>query len=68
MEIMLNFIFSLKMDLSWSLKAKKSSLDWWCRLLVGRCCWMRSTKLSCLLILGLGRCMLCCLLVFGGHT
>ena len=29
---------------------------------------MRSTTLSCLLILGLKRCMLCCLPVYGGHT
>ena len=28
---------------------------------------MRSTRLSCLLILGPKRCMLCCLLVCGGH-
>ena len=28
---------------------------------------MRSTTLSCLLILGLKRCMLCCLLMCGGH-
>ena len=29
---------------------------------------MRSTILSCLLILGLRRCMFCCLPVSGGHT
>ena len=28
---------------------------------------MKSTMLSCLLILGTKRCMLCCLLVCGGH-
>ena len=53
--------------LSWYVKAQKSSLDWWRHLLVGRCCWMRSTTLSCLLILGLKRCMLCYLLVCGIH-
>ena len=67
-EIMLSFMLCPNTDLSWSLRVQKSSLDWWCRLLVGRCCWMRSTTLSCLLILGLRRCMLCCLPVYGGHT
>ena len=28
---------------------------------------MKSTTLSCLLILGLKKCMLCCMLVCGGH-
>ena len=28
---------------------------------------MRSITLSCLIILGLKRCMLCCLIVYGGH-
>ena len=28
---------------------------------------MKSTRLSCLLILGAKRCVLCCLLVCGGH-
>ena len=65
--IMLSFILCPNTGLNWSLRAQKSSLDWWCHLLVGRCCWMRSTTLSCLLILGLKRCMLCCLLVCGGH-
>ena len=68
MGIMLSFTFCPNTVLSWSLKAQKSNLDWWCHLLVGRCCWMRSTTLSCLLILGLKRCMLCCLLVCGSPT
>ena len=56
--IMLSFMLWPNTDLSRSLRVQKSSLDWWCRLLVGRCCWMRSTTLSCLLTLGLRRCML----------
>ena len=68
MEIMFSFILCPNTGLSWSLKAQKSSLGWWCCLLVSRCCWMKSTTLSCLLILGLRRCMLCCLSVYGGHT
>ena len=40
------------MGLNRSLRAQKSSLDWWCYILIGRCCWMRSTRLSCLLIFG----------------
>ena len=67
-EIMLSFMLCSNTNLSWSLKAQKSSVDWWCCFLVGRCCWMKSTILSCLLILGLRRCMLCCLPVYGGHT
>ena len=63
---MLNFILYLNMGLNSSIKAQKSSLDWWCHLHVGRYCWTRSTMLSCLLILGTKRCMLCCLLLFGG--
>ena len=54
-------------SLSFFIKAQKSSPNWWCHLFVGRSCWMRSTTLSCLLILGLKRCLLCCLLVCGGH-
>ena len=61
--IMLSLTLCPNTSLSWSLKAQKSSLDWWCRLLVGRYFWMRSTTLSCLLILGLKRCMVCCLLM-----
>ena len=67
-EIMLSFMLCPNTDLSWSLKAQKSSLDWWCCPIVGRCCWMGSTTLSCLLILGLRRCMLCFLPMYGGHT
>ena len=44
-----------------------SSLDWCCHFLVGRYCWMKSTTLSCLLILDPKKCMLCCLLMCGGH-
>ena len=66
--IMLSFMLYLNMGLSWSLKVQKSSLDWRFHLLVGRCCWMRSTTLSYLLILRLRRCMLCCLPVYGCHT
>ena len=55
MEIMLSFMLCPNTDLSWSLRIQKSSLDWWCRFLVGRSCCMRSTTLSCLLILGLER-------------
>ena len=65
MEIMLSFILCLNMGLSSSIKDQKSSLDCWCHLHVGRYCWTRSTMLSCLLILGTKRCMLCCLLMFG---
>ena len=68
MGIMLSFMLSPNTDLSWFLRVQKSSLDWWCHLLVGRCCWMRSITLSCLLILGLRRCMPCCLPVYDGHT
>ena len=64
---MLSFMLCLNMGLNLYIKAQKSILDWWCHLLVGRYCWMKSTMLSCLLILGTKRCMLCCLLVFGGH-
>ena len=67
MGTMLSFILCPNMDLSWSLKVPKSSLDWCFHLLVGRCCWMRSTILSCLLILGLKRCMLCCWPMYGGY-
>ena len=65
-EIMLSFRLCLNMGLNLYTKAQKSSLDWWCHLHVGRYCWMRSTVLSCLLILGPKRCMLYCLLVVGG--
>ena len=64
---MLSFMLCPKTGLCWSLRAQKSSLDWKCHLLAGRYCWMRSTKLSCLLFWGLKRCMLCCLLMCGGH-
>ena len=68
MGIMLSYMLCPNTDLSWSLKVQKSSLDWWCNLLVGRCCWMRSTTLNCLLILGLRRCMLCCLPMYVHNT
>ena len=64
---MLRFMLCPNMGFIWSLRLQKSSLEWWCRLFVSRCCWMRSTTLSYLLILGLKRCMLCCMLVCGGH-
>ena len=63
--IMLGFMLCLNMGLSLYIK---SSPDWWCRLHVGRYCWMRSTILSCLLILGTKRCILCWLVVFSGPT
>ena len=66
--IVLSFMLYPNKDLSWSLKVQRSSLDWWCHFLVGRCCWMRSTTLSCLLILGLKRCMLYYLPEYSGHT
>ena len=56
-----------KTGLNWYIKALESSLDCWCHLLVSRYCWIKSTTLSCLLILGLKRYMLCCLLMCGGH-
>ena len=67
-EIMLSFMLCPNTGLNWSLKAQRSSLDWWCCLLVGRCCWMRFTTLSCLLILGLRKSMHCCLPMYVGHT
>ena len=67
MGVMLSFILCPNTGLIWYIKAQKSSLDWWCHLLVGRYCWMRSTTLSYLFILGLKRCMLSCLLVCGGY-
>ena len=67
-ENYVSFMLCPKTDFIWSLKAQKGGLDWWCRLLVSRCCWMRSITLSCLLILGLKRFMLCCLPVYSGHT
>ena len=63
---MLNFMLCLKMGFNLYKKAQKSSPDWWCCFYIGRYCWIRSTMISCLLILGTKRCMLCCLLVFGG--
>ena len=65
--VMLSFILYPNTGLIWFIKAQKSSLDWWCRLLISRYCWMKSTTLSCLLILGLKRCILFCLLVYGGY-
>ena len=67
MVVILSSMLCPNTGLSWSIKAQKSSLDWWCRLLVGRCCLMKCITLSYLLILGPKRCMLCCLLVCGGH-
>ena len=67
MQIMLSFMLYLNMGLNLFIKAQKSSLDLWCHLHVGRYCWMKSTILSCLLILGIKRCMFCFLLICGGH-
>ena len=67
LRIMLSFTLYPNMGLNWCLRVQKSSLDWWRHFLFGRCCWMKSTTPSCLLILGLKRCMICCLLVCGGH-
>ena len=56
----------LNMGLNLSIKAQKSSLNWWCHLHVGRYFFMKSTMLSFLLILGIKRCILYYLLMFGG--
>ena len=64
--IVLSFMLCLNMGLNLYIKAQKSSLDWWFCLHVDKYCWMRSTMLSYLLLLGTKRCMLCCLLVFSG--
>ena len=64
---MLSSMLCLNMGLSWFIKAQKSSLDWWCGLLVSRCCWTKFTTLICLLILDPKRFILCSLLVCGGH-
>ena len=66
-EVMLSSMLCQNTGLNCSIKAKKSSLNWWCHLFVGRCYWMKSTTLSFLLILGPKRCMLCCLLMYSGH-
>ena len=63
---MLSFMLYLNIGLNLFIKAQKSSLDWWCHLLVGRSYWIRFTILSCLLTLGSKRFMLCCLLIYGG--
>ena len=63
---MFSFMLCLNMGLNLYLKAQKSSVDWWCHLLIGRYYCMRSTILSCLLILGTKRCMIYCPLIFGG--
>ena len=65
--VVLSSMLCPNMGLSWSIKAQKSSLDWCCYLFFTRYCWMRSTTLSCLLVLGLKSYMLCCLLVCGSH-
>ena len=66
--VLLSFMLCPDVGLIWFIKAQKRSLDWWCRLFVSRCCWMKSIKLTCLLILGLKRCMVCCLLVCGDYS
>ena len=63
---MLSFMLYLNMGLNLYIKAQKSSPDWWCHLHIGSFCWMKSTMLSYLIILATKRCILCCLLVFGG--
>ena len=63
---MLSFMLYQNMGLNLYKKAQKISSEWWCHLHIGRYCWLRSTMLSYLLILGTKRCMLCCLLIFGG--
>ena len=67
MGVMLSSLLCQNTGLNWYTKAQKSSLDWWCCLFVVRYCWMKSITLSCLLIFGPKRCMLCYLLVFSGH-
>ena len=64
--IMLSFMLWLNISLKIHIKPQKNSLDWWCHFHIGKYCWMKSTMLSCLLILGTKRCMLYCLLMFGG--
>ena len=62
---MLSFMLGLNMGLNSYIEAQMSSQNWWCHLHVGRYCWIKSTMISCLLILGPKLCMLCFLLVFG---
>ena len=50
--IILSSMLCQKTVLNWYIKAQKSSLDWWCHIFIGRYCWTKSTRLSCLLILG----------------
>ena len=66
MAIMLSFMLCLNKGLNSYIKAQKSSLNWCCHLHIGRYCWINSTMLSCPLILGTKRWILCCLLMFGG--
>ena len=64
---MLSSMLYQNMAMNWSIKAQKSSLDWWCHLLVGRYCWMKSSTLNSLLIFAPKRCIPCYLLMCGGH-
>ena len=50
---MLNFVLYLNMGLNLFIKIETISLNWWCHLHVGRYCWIRSTILSYLFILGM---------------
>ena len=63
---MLSFMLCQDMGLNLYKKAQKSSLEWWCHLYISRYYWTRSKIISCSLILGTKKCMLCCLLMFGG--
>ena len=65
--VMLSSMLYQNTGLNWYIKAQKINLDCWWYLFVGRYCWIKSTTLSCLLILAPKRCMLYCLLVCGGH-
>ena len=63
---MLSFMLYQKKDLNLYTKAQKNSPDLWFCLHIVKYCLMKSTKLSCLLILGTKRYMVYYLLVFGG--
>ena len=65
--LMLSSMLYQNIGLNWYIKAQNCSLDWCYHLLISRYCWMKPTTLSCLLIFGPKRCILCYLLVCGGH-
>ena len=61
--VMLSSMLYPNTGLSWFIQAQKSNLSWWCHLFISIYYWIRSTTLSCLLILGPKRCLLCYLLM-----